>query len=673
MNLENDVSHSIGNDSLADPPTPSPETSARDGGVTRRVIVLCLTLALLFGYFVPIINLKMSQSIAGAGAGLPSGAVGVLLLLLALNPWLKKIGRKWVLSRNEMLTVYICSSFTVLVPSMGNEGNIVQILIGPFYYATQSNRWLQWLEPYLKPWLSPALDASGHYSAAGQKLTEAWFLGNGGQVPWGAWLMPLLIWSTYVLMTYVMLGCLAVMLRAQWAEKEALRFPLLQLPLEMTEDKGVSAFWSNPTMWYGFVLVAFIQLVRGLHRYFPDMPDIPLEIGLGSILTENPWNQLGIFSLGISPLALGIAYLLTCEVSFSLWFFYWFIKAQYLVAYYSGYPPASLPEMGGWWETSFTGYQIIGATFAIVAFALWTAREHLGHVTRRAFGRAASTPEESIGPLSYPLAFWGFFLSLSFLIAWSVAIGVQWLPALLFWMGFLITTIATARLLAEAGLGSSNWVPLSVMEYMGGTGPGTWLSASTLMPSTMLMQTSSGWMLPSFLYSFKLAGLCKIHMRRLLALIAVTTIVALVSATAMKVYLGYAYGGLQLNAWHVNTMPKIVMWDVAGWSDPRSPDSWTKWFWIGLGTLLTWGMMLARTTWSWFPLHPLGFLVASKFGSMSSWWCSVLLGWLCKTTITKFGGNDAYRAAIPFFMGIVLGDVALLLFWTAIDIWQARA
>jgi hypothetical protein len=54
-----------------------------------------------------------------------------------------------------------------------------------------------------------------------------------------------------------MLGCLSVILRKQRAENEALSFPLLKLPLELTEGMEaeggrVPPFFRNPAMWNGF-------------------------------------------------------------------------------------------------------------------------------------------------------------------------------------------------------------------------------------------------------------------------------------------------------------------------------------------------------------------------------------------------------------------------------------
>src|SRR5206468_2360800 len=163
-----------------------------------------------------------------------------------------------VLTRNEILTVYITCLFSVLVPGRAGENFFVTNLIGPFYFATRENKWLQFLQPSLKPWFTPALSADGTYNA---KVVEGWYSGlsPGAALPWGAWLVPLLAWTLLIGLLYVMLACLGVMLRAQWAEREALAFPLLRLPLQLTdgaddraEAGGFLPFFRNPVMWLGF-------------------------------------------------------------------------------------------------------------------------------------------------------------------------------------------------------------------------------------------------------------------------------------------------------------------------------------------------------------------------------------------------------------------------------------
>jgi hypothetical protein len=122
------------------------EVAPHTRGVTRRV-VLSLLLAVIFGYIIPIIAVNLSNTFLGA-AHLPPGAIAaLLLLLLVVNPLLGVVSRRLRLSRNEVLTVYITCMFSTLVPGHGGENFFVGTLIGPFYYATRENGWLEFLRP----------------------------------------------------------------------------------------------------------------------------------------------------------------------------------------------------------------------------------------------------------------------------------------------------------------------------------------------------------------------------------------------------------------------------------------------------------------------------------------------------------------------------------------------
>lgn len=179
---------------------------AKPLGITLRAALLSLGLAFGFGYLIPIVDMKMRNTFLGA-THLPPGAVAVLVvLLLVINPLLTLMARQsarvawvvgamiacraqsglfwvragadsllfWVfgagalllllalglglgrqpLSRNEILTVYISCLFSTLAPGHGAENVFVVNLIGPFYYATRENKYLEFMVPYLKPWMS---------------------------------------------------------------------------------------------------------------------------------------------------------------------------------------------------------------------------------------------------------------------------------------------------------------------------------------------------------------------------------------------------------------------------------------------------------------------------------------------------------------------------------------
>jgi hypothetical protein len=114
------------------------------------------------GLCTSVVDYKLRNTFLG-GAHLPPGAVGVLLaLVLVVNPLLRLLSRhKNGFSRNEALTVYTTCLFSSLVPGHGSENFLVPNLLAPFYFATRENKWLEWLSPYLKPWLTPSLNADG--------------------------------------------------------------------------------------------------------------------------------------------------------------------------------------------------------------------------------------------------------------------------------------------------------------------------------------------------------------------------------------------------------------------------------------------------------------------------------------------------------------------------------
>ena len=72
----------------------------------------------------------------------------------------------------------------------------------------------------------------------------------------------------------------------------------------------------------------------------------------------------------------------------------------------------------------------------------------------------------------------------------------------------------------------------------------------------------------------------------------------------------------------------------------------------------------------WWPLHPLGFAISGGY-SVGMIWLPMLLAWVCKVTILKFGGLKLYKQAVYFFLGLVLGDYLVGMAWPLIG-WAAH-
>jgi hypothetical protein len=71
------------------------------------------------------------------------------------------------------------------------------------------------------------------------------------------------------------------------------------------------------------------------------------------------------------------------------------------------------------------------------------------------------------------------------------------------------------------------------------------------------------------------------------------------------------------------------------------------------GMVLVGVFSFLRLRFTGFPIHPLGYAMASCFGE--TMWFSFLVVWLVKTLMLRYGGMLLYRKTVPFFLGLALG------------------
>ena len=78
-------------------------------------------------------------------------------------------------------------------------------------------------------------------------------------------------------------------------------------------------------------------------------------------------------------------------------------------------------------------------------------------------------------------------------------------------------------------------------------------------------------------------------------------------------------------------------------------------------------LVYLRVRFLWLPLHPLGYAMASN-QEMSDLWAPILICLSLKWIILKYGGIRSYRRAIPFFLGLVLGDYLVGSIWSLLSV-----
>ena len=153
-------------------------------------------------------------------------------------------------------------------------------------------------------------------------------------------------------------------------------------------------------LWAGFAIAGSIDLINGIHAFFPAFPEIPVrKADLGIYFTEKPWNAIGWTPIYILSFGVGLAFLMPLEMSFSLWFFYLFWKGERVLGSAMG-----LQVLPGF---PYDGPQGVGAYLAIACFGLYGGRKHFYAIFRNLFGkRDANLPPEMQDTTDYrwPLA-----------------------------------------------------------------------------------------------------------------------------------------------------------------------------------------------------------------------------------------------------------------------------
>jgi hypothetical protein len=131
----------------------STHVSGAMGRLTWRAVVIAALLSIGCGIWVRqaeivVIATQISESVPAIPA------LGVLILLLLLNPILRKLHRQLQLSRVEIISIY---TFTAIASSLAGVGVIRYWLASityPFYYARPENN-LAGLEKWIPDWLAP--------------------------------------------------------------------------------------------------------------------------------------------------------------------------------------------------------------------------------------------------------------------------------------------------------------------------------------------------------------------------------------------------------------------------------------------------------------------------------------------------------------------------------------
>lgn len=648
-----------------------------DEGVTLKAAAIGLILIPINSFW--IIQLEVVRYTHPTLIHPLSNVIFIVLILTVFSLLLHKLSPKLALRRGELLSVYVMLCVASSLCSHDMMEILVTILGHPFRFATPENEWrdLFWRE--LPTWLT----------VRDERALISYYEGNSSLYiaqHIRAWLTPALWWIAFIFMLLFVMLCINTILRKQWTERERLTYPIIQLPLEMTDLK--SGFFKNGVMWMGFGLAAAISIINFLNSIFPSVPYIPVKRqSISHLFTDKPWNAMGGVRLSFYPFAIGISFLIPLDLLFSCWAFYWFYKMELV-----------LGSVMGWRSLSrfpYANEQAFGAYIGLLAFALWAGRSHLLQIIRFFVGcgntgqptshyifqftrvntannaRMRAVVDDSAEPMPYRVAALGLVAGMIFFTIFSYKASMSlWVIPIFFGIYFLLATMI-ARLRAELGFLVHDLHQIDP-HGMITTGFGTRrLGASNLTVFSLYMFFNRAYRahpMPQQLEAFKIAERTRLNARHFTFIIMLAAAVGAI-ATFWLLLDGYYRHGAEsgyYGPWALG-FGRGVYRQLENWLNyPRGTD-WPAVAFMGGGLTFTAFLMIIRTRFLWWPFHPLGYAMANSWG-MYNLWCCLFVTWILKSIVLRHGGLKSYRRAIPFFLGLALGDYALGNLWSILSI-----
>jgi hypothetical protein len=586
-----------------------------------------------------------------ANTSIPVGAFAALVALVAVNWAVRAALPRLALSQGELITCYVMMTVSTVIASSGGIHFLIPTLTAAFHFATPANQWSyfhQWIPNWFAPRDLQALDA---------------FYTGGASVPVGVWLTPFLVWGGFLLAFATATLCLSAILRRPWIDHERLTFPTVVLPLELTEPGG--ALLRSRLMWIGFGIAFGLGTVNNLHLNYPAVPGVNVRAtDISPLFPDFPWDAVGYFPISFYPFVVGIAYLLSREVTFSYWFFYLLSKSELVLSAAGGWRQ---PGASSVTDPPYLQNQGAGAFLALAVISLWMSRNHLGRVLKRSAGFGSDVKGEEREELPYRWAVVGFLISVGGLLFMCYAAGMSvQIAALMFALIFLYL-IAATRIRAEAGnawLFGPNIDPNTLITESLGAGYLRPVDLTVLAylrsVSTYDMRCAS---MPHQLDGFRMAMTAGVSLRQLTWAMATAVVVVIVVAFWAGLFVWYSLGAAAKTDWWRTEMGMVPFLDLRAKliAPPRADYAAAGFDLVGFG--VTCMLAFLRMRFLGFPFHPVGYAMANtdSWGQLPM---PFFLAWLAKTLVLRYGGMRLYRRSLPLFLGLILGDMVNGAFYT---------
>ena len=493
------------------------------------------------------------------------------------------------------------------------------------------------------------------------------------ELPWKPWISAMTAWAPMILLMMVCVISLSLVVHRQWSRHEQLSYPLATVAtalVERSEGRLLPTILGDRLFWWGFLPILGIHLMNYLAVWFPH--HVPrLEFGWGfsgelralfPVLDNvgDPFVSWG----RIYFILVAIAYFISTEMALGIGL----SSIALLLVSVQVFQATG----GGTDMSSARG----GAYFAYAALILYTGRSYYLSVLRKAFTvrRAAAEDREPVWSARIFLA--GFA---GFVAVLAGPFGVDWFVALLFAATVLVLFLVLTRIVCETGLPfiQANWYPSTFLASTLGIGAlGSVPLVMICYLTPIIAEDPREALMPYVANGLKLAENTGVRPFPLAWLgfgaIAIALVTCFISWTVgiyndgsysdnyavvvPSIHLDAASRGLAQLADTGQMAQADATHGIAKLGQVSFLGNGQALSWAAFGAIAVIACSFCRFSFTWWPIHPVLFLVWGTYPANCGW-PSFLLGWAIKMLVVRFAGGKIYNQLKPLFIGIIIGEI----------------
>lgn len=606
-------------------------------------------LAIILGFLlcIPVCFAVSEQNISGIFS-LMVAPISALLGLVILNAPLRRFFPKFALTQSDLILIFVIIS---VAGSLAGEWS-VYTHSGTYSFPFHA-RWNATAKDYFIKYIPDAFTV--------RDLKQVQDMEGGGK-PWTYALakLPLFLPRYFTMGTLVVGMCFAMLcinslMRGAWCERERLTFPLIQLPVSMSEDGGSGGMWRSKAMWIAFGVMFSIDILNGLNYLYPNIPAIPVKtlFSIDQAFKDPPLSNIGDFRIAIYPFMAAIGLFMPSDMLFSFVVFFLLRKATHVILASQGIPQSTFSGTALLPGPPYFDEQTWGAVIAIFLGAVWVSKDYLKEVW--ADIKSGRKPED--GGMPHRWSFVGLVGFSTVVMGFGIYGGLPPLYMLPYVIFFLIFSVVLTRIRAQLGPPTHEFAffgPNSLMHRFLGT---KWMTDSQASFESLVFlfmnRIYRNHPMPYQLEGMKMTQAEGLRQRSVFILIALATVVGFALAQFFLLMHVYRTGNI---GWtdSIPYLENLIR-------DRKGPDI------VGIVmTIFGFAMVMVldaiRFRFPGFLLHPAGYLLSMNYG-VDYYWSGLLIALIVKNYVQRYYGLRGYDKLRAVALGILLGEYAAETIW----------